>query len=119
MRHRVVSGVLFLAAVLAVAWLAAPPHPSVGQGPTYLVSLADVTVDTTATLLDARRLNRISLACVNTSGSIHVRMGDSAITTTRGTQIRATAGFTTDTTDAVYAIAESGSVTVTCTREQR
>ena len=89
------------------------------QGGTYLLSIADVTLSGARDLIDARSLGRVSLACTNTNGTVHARVGDVAITTSRGLQVRATTGFTTDSQDAVYGITEGADVVLACTKETR
>jgi hypothetical protein len=100
--------------VLLVAIMAWPVWAEQGRVNT---PLADVSVTTAATLVKAQNLNRVALSCTNTDASIHVRWGSSAVTTTTGQQLRAGSSIEILSTDAVYMIAESSSVTVSCTEE--
>jgi hypothetical protein len=49
----------------------------------------DVTVTNSATLVLAGNAFRYSVSCTNTSSSVHVRWGDSAVTDSKGKQLRA------------------------------
>ena len=123
------GGALFIAVVASLVLSGAPPAPSgptwrpIGrveaQGGTYLHSFADVTLSGARDLIDARSLGRVSLACTNTNTTVHARVGNIAITTSRGLQVRATTGFTTDSQDDVYGITEGADVVMACTKEMR
>lgn len=80
-------------------------------------SFADVTLSTTAQVVDSANANRRTLSCTNNHASIAFRWGDSAITTTRGQRVAAGATVSITGTYAIYMIAESGAPTVSCTRE--
>jgi len=82
-----------------------------------ITPLADVSIIDSATLIRALNLNRVALSCTNTHSTIHVRWGNSSVSTSSGQQLRATQSIEITTTDAVYMAAESGSVTVSCTEE--
>lgn len=85
-----------------------------------LQTFADVPVlGTAATLIDAANGARVSLSCTNTSATIHIRVGDSNVTATRGEQLRAGLSFTTDVTGPVYGFSEGATVTLSCTRTVR
>lgn len=84
-----------------------------------VTAITDVTVTGTATLVKAANMNRVALSCTNTHGSVNVRWGDSAITTTKGQQIKAGASVAIENRGAVYMISEGADVSVSCTEESR
>jgi hypothetical protein len=108
----VVAFVLLLVAVL----------PAWGQGTGYYVSIADVSVTSTAAVqICPAAGNRVGCNCYQNGGSggtVKVRFGDSAITTTRGDVWGAQTNATFTAPAGTWAIAESSSVTVSCTDER-
>lgn len=79
--------------------------------------IADVTVTTAATLIAPLDVTRAALSCTNTDASIAVRWGSSAVTASAGQRIIAGVSIEIRSTDAVYMIAESATVTMSCTKE--
>lgn len=77
----------------------------------------DVTVTGTATLVAAENTFRTALSCTNTDASIGVRWGDSTVTTTKGQRLPAGMSIEIKARGAVYMIAESQTVSVSCTEE--
>lgn len=94
--------------------------PNLAAGQSAVVTpVADKTVTTAATLIQASNAFREALSCTNHDGTINVRWGDATITTTKGQRIPAGATAEIRTKSQVYMIAESGSVTVSCTEETK
>jgi len=93
------------------------PVAAMAQTGRVVTPIADVTVTTSATLIRAQNVNRTALSCTNASASIHVRWGSSAVAATTGQQLRSGTAIEITSTDAVYMIAESSTVTVSCTEE--
>ena len=89
--------------------------------PHRVVSIADVTVTNTATLIDGADENRLFLNITNTDASNTVRWGEQAnISSSRGQQIRPLATVTITGTYAVYMIRDTAnSVVVSATKELR
>lgn len=86
---------------------------------TRVDTIADVTVSSSATLVDAADTNRAALNCTNTSSSVNVRWGDSAVLATSGQRIAAGASVEIKNIAAVYMISEGADVTLSCTKELR
>jgi len=80
---------------------------------------ADVTVTNAATLVLAANAFRSALNCTNTSATVHVRWGDSAVTASTGQRLPAATAIEIANIGAVYMISEGANVTVSCTEETR
>lgn len=104
--------ILFFALTASTAW-AAPAPVKIDDGDT-VTAYTDVSVTTTATLVQASNSSRGALSC---TVSAPVRWGHSTVTTTKGQQIAANATITIHNTAAIYMIAESDTATVSCTEE--
>lgn len=102
--------------LILIPALSSPVLAELQQGKVH-TPIADVSVTTSATEIDGQNNARTALSCTNTDGTIHVRWGSSAVTSTSGQQVRAGSSIEILGTDAVYMAAESGSVTVSCTKE--
>lgn len=81
--------------------------------------VTDVTVTGSATLVLAANMNRSSISCTNTSASVHVRWGNSAVTSTKGQRLPAGGSVEIRNRAAVYMVSEGANVTVSCTEELR
>lgn len=81
-------------------------------------ALADVTVTSSATVVRAGVMDRVTLSCTNTS-AVAVRWGDSTVTATKGQRIAGGATVEIRNRDAVYMISEGANVTMSCTEELR
>ena len=84
--------------------------------PRFMVSLSDVTVTATATLVCPANDNRVNCTCVNT-GVDAVRYGDSTISATKGARIGAGQPAEIRVRGAIYMISEGADTTVACTQE--
>lgn len=99
------------------------PLPSIAQMPVQesggssMTQIADVTVTSTATLIDAANGSRVNLNCTNHDTAVAVRWGSSAVTAASGQRIPFGTTIEIKNTGAVYMISESTDVTVSCTRE--
>lgn len=89
------------------------------SGGTRVTALADVSVTSSATLVNALDTTRVNLNCTNTSSSVHIRWGDSTVTSTKGQQIPAGTAVEISNVGDVYMISEGATVTVACTKETR
>lgn len=111
---------LALIALALLLWAPLTAHAVNGVADAEKVtSIADVTVTSAATLVKAANGERTALSCTNNDASVHVRWGDSAITTTRGEQIKAGASIEIQNRGPIYMISESTDVQVSCTEETR
>lgn len=91
---------------------------STHTGVTWLNTFSDVSVGA-ITLVRASQALRHSILCVNT-GPNNLRVGgDTATATGRGVRVAPGSAITLTTTGPVYAIAETGSGTMTCVEEMR
>ena len=81
-------------------------------GPDQIVTVADATVTSSAAIVIAERPDRDSAIVTNTDASVAIRVGDSAITSSRGIKVGAGESATLYTTAAIYAISEGADVTV-------
>lgn len=81
--------------------------------------ISDVTVTGSATLVLASNMNRLAISCTNTSATVHVRWGDSSVTSTKGQRLPAGASVEIRNRAAVYMVSEGANVTVACTEERR
>lgn len=88
-----------------------PPHT--------VTPMTDVTVTGTATLIKTANPLRYTLSCTNTSASVNVRWGSSAVTATKGQRIPFGASVEITNTGPVYMISEGADVTMSCTEESR
>lgn len=88
------------------------------QGGTF-IPIADITVQSTATLIRAANSGRIVLVCTNTDGAVAIRLGDSTATPTRGVRLNPGATTAISATSAVYGAAESGTPVIACSEEIR
>lgn len=111
MRSRIVTASMALLVFVA-------PGLSWADGGRY-VSITDNALSTTAEIVCSAAGNRIGCVCTNTDSTIHIRVGDSAVTPTRGAQLRATLSGTFTSPFDIYMAAESGTPTVSCTDERR
>lgn len=84
--------------------------------PKFMVSISDVTVTATATLVCPANDNRVTCTCVNL-GTDDIRYGDSAISATKGARIGAGQPAEIRVRGAIYMISEGLDVTVACTQE--
>lgn len=84
--------------------------------PKFMVSLSDVTVTATATLVCPANDNRVNCTCVNT-GLDAVRYGDSTISATKGAPIGAGQPAEIRVRGAIYMISEGADAVVACTQE--
>ncbi len=89
-----------------------------GVGGRY-VPIADNALSTTAEEICPAAGNRIGCVCTNNDATIHMRVGDSTVTTTQGVQLRAGTSGTFTSPFAIYFVAESGTPTVSCTDERQ
>ena len=108
---------LLWALVVMLTGQPATPQPFGGRIAPRVIPLADFTVGGTALLIRAAGADMLALDCTNTSTTVHVRWGDSTVTTTQGQQLRATGAISIQTSAAVYMISEGANVTVSCTVE--
>ncbi len=81
-------------------------------GPNVIVSAADATVSNSAAVVIAERPDRDAAIVQNQSDTVTIRLGDSAITTSRGIRLAPGETATLYTTAAIYAISEGADVTV-------
>lgn len=86
---------------------------------TRIDTVADVTVSSTATLVDAADPNRAALSCTNTSDTEAVRWGDSGVTATSGQRVPTGGTVEIKNIAAVYMTSEGDDVTLACTKEMR
>lgn len=110
MKHLCWIGLLALSLVMLAHELLAADASSVA-------SKADVTVTSSATVVAAANYSRAALSCTNTHATVNVRWGDSAVTASRGQQIKAGRGIEIRNSAPVYMISEGADVTVSCTEE--
>jgi hypothetical protein len=101
---------------LIVAFSLILATPAWGQN-AKVVAIADVTVTSAATLVDAASAFRTVLSCTN--HTVAVRWGDSTVTATKGQRIPIGATAEIYNRDAVYMISEGANSTVSCTKETR
>jgi hypothetical protein len=87
------------------------------HGGQTVTPVADVTVTNSATLVKAANGNRVALSCTNTSASVHVRWGSSAVTASAGQRVPAGSSIEIRNIGAIYMISEGANVTVSCTEE--
>jgi len=87
------------------------------SGGSKMSEIADVTVTSSATLIDAANGSRVNLNCTNHDTAVAVRWGSSAVTATSGQRIPFGTTIEIKNTGAVYMISEDTDVTVSCTRE--
>lgn len=84
--------------------------------PKFMVSISDVTVTATATLVCPANDNRVTCTCVNL-GAEDVRYGDSTISATKGARIGAGQPAEIRVRGAIYMISEGLDTTLACTQE--
>jgi len=113
---------ILLALFLLLAPLVALPVSAASgitqiDGGYKITPISDVTVSGSATLIQAADATRVTLSCTNTSGSVNVRWGSSAVTATTGQQIPFGSAIEIRNIGAVYMISEGTDVTVSCTKE--
>lgn len=108
-----------LLTLLMILWAgpALAQMPVQESGGSKTSEIADVTVTSSATLVDAANGSRVNLNCTNNDSSVAVRWGSSAVTATSGQQFPAGTTIEIKNTGAIYMISESTDVTVSCTRE--
>ena len=109
---------LLLLCVLSVPSLSEAVNVQMDDGD-QITPTADVTVTGSATLISAANSNRATLSCTNTSATVNVRWGSSAVTASTGQRIPANSSAEIRNTGAVYMISEGANVTVSCTEEIR
>lgn len=78
-------------------------------GPDQIVTFADATVSNSAAVVIAERPDRDAAIIQNLDTAENIRIGDSSITTTRGTRVGPGETATLYTTAAIYAIREGSS----------
>lgn len=101
-----------IAAILAI--------PTLAWGQANPTAIADLTLSSSAQqVCTVYNAFRYACSCTNKDSSIHARWGDSAVTTTKGQQVRAGTSIQILSRGAIYFIAESGSPVLTCTEESR
>ena len=83
------------------------------------VTRVDVTVGATAVSVCPANAARVDCSCTNNDGANAVRVGNSLVTATRGQRVNGGGTFKATTTSAVFAIAESGSVILSCTDQTK
>lgn len=104
--------IVLFALTAAQAWAAGAPV-RIDEGDT-MTPLADITVTTTATLIDTSNSSRATLNCtVNTE----IRWGDSSVTSTKGNRVGANIPFSIRNQGVVYFAATASTGTASCTRE--
>lgn len=81
-------------------------------GPNVIVTAADATVTSSAAVVLADRPDRDAAIVQNQSDTVTIRLGDSAITASRGIRLGPGETATLYTTAAVYGISEGANVTV-------
>jgi len=109
---------LFCALVFVLSY-AIPLHAEPVSIGTAVSSRADVTVTGSATIVASANSARAFLSCTNTSSSVNVRWGDSAVTSSRGQRVPFGSSVQITNTGDVYMISEGANVTVSCTEETR
>jgi len=80
-----------------------------------VLPLADITVNSSATLIDADRPGRFALRCYNTHATVHVRWGNFSVTAAKGQRIPALTSIEIRATGPIYMISEGADVTMSCT----
>lgn len=85
-------------------------------GASLTTARADVTVTTTATAVLGGNLSRLRGTCVN-HGPNPIRLGDATVTTGRGVRAVPGRAIQTASVATVYAIAEAGTATVSCSED--
>jgi hypothetical protein len=108
-------GLVFVLMLLATPALAQLSVQESGGSKTS--EIPDVTVTSTATLIDAADGRRVNLNCTNHDESVAVRWGSSAVTATSGQRFPVNGTIEIKNTGAIYMISEDAAVTVSCTRE--
>mgnify|MGYP001583812663 CR=1 FL=1 len=97
--------------------------PSVAVAQSYRhQTFADVTVTGAVTTIRAENQAREALTCTNTHATVHIRWGDGNISTTRGSQLRATLTLSLtglDAKPALSMVSEGADVTMSCTEGTR
>lgn len=87
---------------------------------TNITPQVDYTLGATATeVCTTYNALRYACSCTNTDATIHMRWGNSAVTTTSGQQVRAGASVEIRSRAKIYFIAESGTPVLSCTEESR
>ena len=106
-------------ALLFLLWCVIPDfsHAVIIENGDTITPAADVTVTGSATLVAAANGSRTALSCTNTSSSVNVRWGSSAVTATTGQQLPSAKSIEIKSLGAVYMISEGANVTVSCTEE--
>jgi len=107
---------LALAFVLSHSDLFAQQVDRWSPPPKFMVSLSDVTVTATATLVCPANDNRVNCTCVNI-GTANVRYGDSTLSASKGARIGAGQPAEIRVRGAIYMISEGADTEVTCTEE--
>lgn len=77
----------------------------------------DTTVTNAATLIQTADGARVTIVCTNNDAGVNVRVGDSAVTATKGVRLAAGASISIGATSAIYMISEGANVTVSCAEE--
>lgn len=90
--------------------------PAWAQGQVWS-DLADTSVGSVAVQVVPRNSARIALVCTNTSTNIALRLGSATVSTTRGVQLQPKGTLMFTGTAAMFAVAESGTVTLACSEE--
>ncbi len=83
------------------------------------VTRVDISVGAIAVTVCPANAARVDCSCTNNDGANAVRVGNSLITTTRGQRVNGGGTFKATTTSAVFAIAESGAVILSCTDQTK
>lgn len=78
-------------------------------GPDQIVTFVDATVSNTAAVVIAARPDRDAAIITNQDAAEYIRVGDSAITASRGIRVGPGESATLYTTAAIYAIREGSS----------
>ena len=109
--------------LVLLALLASPRGPMLiprawGVGGGSFISRIDVNVTSGSTILQAANGSRIALVCVNNDSTTAVRVGDAAVTATRGVRLAPGGIISVSATSAISAISEGSTVAISCSEEQ-
>jgi len=105
--------------ILAALILLAPITIRNSEAQINTVTRVDVTVGATAVTVCPANAARVDCSCTNNDGANAVRVGNSLITASRGQRVNGGGTFKATTTSAVFAIAESGAVILSCTDQTK
>jgi len=112
MMKQIILAVLMLLAPITIRNLDAQPA-------TNTVTRTDVAVGATAVVLCPTNASRVDCSCTNNDGAVAFRVGNAAITATRGQRVSGGGTFKASTTSQVFGISEGAAVQVSCTDQTR